>query len=791
MRVMKIASKKTPWNLYERVDLLFGDGWWKVRGIPTLGIKGIEMHDGPLGLRIPNDQQIPGMGKSLPATCFPAPALLACSFDKNLMAEYGDVLGRECRKNNTNVLLAPGVNIKRNPLCGRNFEYYSEDPLLAGKMAASFVKGIQNQHVGACVKHFACNNQEFFRMVNDSIVDERALNELYLKPFEIVVKESNPAAIMASYNKINGVYACDNAELLLDTLKTKWQYGGVVMSDWGGCNDYIGNHNKGLDLEMPGAVNRKKDLLWAIKHNKLDLRRVTDSSNRVRALLEKFCPLEDKVEWTREEAHQFALKAAEQSFVLLKNDAMLPMKSYRDVCVIGEFARTPRFQGGGSSEVNAKAVSFLEAINDPKVSFGAGYTLKDEPNDALYVEAMDLAKSSKKVILFLGLPLEMESEGYDRSSLCLPDNQLRLFDALYAINPNIVVVLSCGAPVEMPFKDRAKAILLTYLAGEAGGEAINRILLGLANPCGKLAESWPIHFANVPSFGFYPGSEVQSPYRESIYVGYRYYLTAGIPVNYPFGHGLSYSKFKYGKITLSANSLSDKGIVKGSVAITNTSKRDGATVVEIYSEPQKGNVFKPLRTLIDFGKVFLKAGETKTFEFQLNVDTFAHYDMGSHSPRVEGGIYMIQVGESCESILSSAKLKVDSPDTFVSRKQNCPIYYNLTKEGFIQYENDFEYLLGRPLTLASDPRTPPYTENSTLSDISSTRIGKKLIRKAREVTESNPDYANDRMAIEGALQLPLRNLSMEGIKPKTIRMIVQMANGHYLGALGTLLFKIR
>ncbi|MCR5491919.1 MAG: glycoside hydrolase family 3 C-terminal domain-containing protein [Bacilli bacterium] len=786
---MKTKKTKNVMTIQERVGLLYGDGFWKVRGVKSLGLPGIEMHDGPLGLRIPeNPSNITDMGAAKPATCYPSPALLACSFDRNLLNEYGKTIGLECRQNNTNILLGPGVNIKRNPLCGRNFEYYSEDPLLSGKLGAAFVKGLQSQGVGACVKHFACNNQEYFRMVNDSVVDERALHEIYLKPFEIVVKEGNPAAIMASYNKINGIYACDNAHLLLDTLKEKWRYGGVVMSDWGACNDYLLNHNHGLDLEMPGTVDRKKDLLRAIRHNKIVTRRVVESSDRVRKMLEKYGHPAETPAIAQKDLHAFALKAAKESIVLLKNDAMLPFKNYKDTCVIGEFARTPRYQGAGSSIVNAKPISFLEATKEFDLPFGAGFTMEDKQDDSLYVEAMDLANKSKKVILFLGIPPKMESEGYDRSTLCLPDNQLRLFDALYKINPNIVVVLSCGAPVEMPFKDRAKAIVLTYLAGEACGEAVSDILLGNANPSGKLSESWPIHFANCPNFGFYPGSEVQSLYRESIYVGYRYYLTAGVPVNFPFGFGLSYSKFKFTKPALSSTTLDEDCAIKVSFEVSNVSKRDGAVVIQIYIEPQGGNSFKPLRTLINFDKLFLKAGETKTFEFKVNHADFAHYDTVSHSFKVEGGTYAIQVGDSCESILQQAKIKVVSHDAFTSKKQSCPVYYNPTKEGFIQYENDFEYLLGRPLKLAPDPRTPPYTENSTISDISGTGIGKKLVKK---ISGLNPDPKNmdSKNAVDVALQLPLRGMSMAGIKPKTIRMIVLMANRKFFSLIITALFR--
>ena len=787
MKVIRSRLKKIP--LRERVSLLYGDGNWKIHGIPSSKIPGLTMHDGPLGLRVSSAEGlIDGIAESKPATCYPSPALMACSFDVELLKEQGEMMAYECSLAKTNLLLAPGINIKRNPLCGRNFEYYSEDPYLSGKLAASFVKGIQKKKIGACVKHFCCNSQETYRMVNDSIVDARALREIYLKAFEIVVNEANPAAIMASYNKINGVYACDNKSLLLDLLKGQWRYGGVVMSDWGGTSDYILSHNNGLDIEMPGIIDRKKDLIKAVKRGILDLDRVNDSAQRVTALLQKFGGDTPSIPAPKVNPHEFARRAAEESMVLLQNDGILPLKSYRDVAVIGTLAETPRFQGLGSSRINARPISFLEAVGNG-VAYAAGYSLDDSPRDDLRLEAIDLASKSKKVLLFLGLPESYESEGFDRQNMCLPENQIRLFDALYKVNQNIVVVLSCGAPVELPFKSSAKAILLTYLAGEAFGEAVDRVIRGEVNPSGKLAESWPIHLSYVPSFGFYPGSQMQSVYRESIYVGYRYYLTANVPVNFPFGHGLSYSKFKFGKPILSSPELSNGKTVKVDVEVSNVSKRDGATVVQLYSEPPKAAVFKALRTLIGFTKVKLKAGETKVVSFELGLNDFAHFDTSSRSFRAEGGNYLLEVGDSSSDIKTKSILKVISDYTFQSQKQMAPAYYLVTREGFMQYENDFEFLLGRPVKLAIDPRTPPYNPNSTIGDISDTWIGKKIIKKAFATIDTNPNSPNRKMMERSIYEMPLRNLSMAGMGPNRIKAIVLLANKKFVRGIATLIFK--
>ena len=608
-------------SVEEKLSLLYGDGNWNIRGISRLGIPSLRMKDGPLGLRNIDDDNV----ETKEAVCYPAPCLTACSFDKDLLYRIGAMIGKECRHNNVNMLLAPGINIKRNPLCGRNFEYFSEDPLLSGKMGSFFVKGIQSEGVGACVKHFACNSQEYYRMVNDSIVDDRALFEIYLKPFEIAVKESSPWSIMCSYNKINGEYACDSY-LLKDVLKGNWGYKGVVISDWGATSDYILSHNKGLDVEMPCLLDRSKDLNKAYKKGVLKKEAVEDSSSRILSLLKKAKDNKKKKDdFAIDEARNLALEAALKSIVLLKNDGVLPLKSFSSCCIIGELARSMRYQGGGSSMVlSAKPVSFLDAISNSskkKIPFAPGYALNKKSDSDLTLEAIDLAAKNKNVILFLGLSKQDESEGFDRSDLQLPENQLRLFDSIYSVNQNIIVVLSCGSPVELPFKGKAKGIVLSYLPGEEGGE------------------------------------------------------------------------------------------------------------------------------------------------------------------------YLIQVCSSCLDVKSEVKVNVKSKEAFASKLTSMPIYYLPRKDGFLQYDNDFENLLGHTIPWVKDPKSRPYTLNSTLGDIEKTFIGKKMIKiglKTLTSGTSDPNYAYMENQIK---QTPIRNIVMQkGVKQKTTYLVLYFANGHYLKGIFGYLF---
>ena len=758
-------------TLKERCHLLHGNGEWKLHGCKRLGIEGIEMNDGPLGLRVRSPKEVD-------STCYPAPCLLACSWDVELEKQIGRAIAEECALKGTDVLLAPGVNIKRNPLCGRNFEYLSEDPLISGEMGAAFIQGVQSNSIAACVKHFACNSQENYRFINDSIVDERAMHEIYLKAFEIVVKEARPWSMMSAYNIVNGVHCSDNEYLLVDTLRDSWGYEGVVMSDWGGTYDPVYSHQHGLDVEMPCyAKERTAELLRATKSGRLSLDKMTESADRVLNLISKIREGNKVARWDARKCHELAVKAAEESIVLLKNENnILPLsKTLMGACVIGAFAETPRYNGGGSSKVYTEhSISFLDAINR-ELPFARGYSLKpNSDSKALLFNAVDLASRSKTVLYFMGLPEEDESEGYDRETMNLPENQLALFDALYSVNPNIVVILSCGAPVVLPFRDRAKAILLTYLAGEGSGEALRDILSGECSPCGKLAETWPIHESDVPSFGFYPGFQGQSIYKESIYVGYRYYLTSGVKVAYPFGHGLSYNRFSY-SLRCDSSRLETGKTIRVYANVTNKSSRPGKTVLELYAESPKGNAFKAKRVLVAFKKVALKEGETQVVSFDLAQSDFAIYDTETHAFQVEGGTYILALGTSSENIVSTLDLIVDGTRTFPNLREKCPIYYAVPHGGFTQYDDEFEMLLGRPLTLDKDRRERPFDRDSTMGDISWTAVGKK---RRKQFVKEHADWTPIQIK-SGFDDAPIRQIAKDQSE-RDVRRLIDYANGHYI-----------
>ncbi len=761
----------------EKVTLLYGDNAWTIRGNARVGLKPVRLADGPSGLRKVGDQEMVGTG--VPATAYPSPALMACSFDRNLLREVGQMLGVECKANDVDGILGPGINIKRNSLCGRNFEYYSEDPYLAGTLASSFVKGVQSVGVAACLKHFACNSQESFRMVNDSIVDERALNEIYLKAFKIAIDESNPWMVMASYNKVNGVYACENKELLLDTLKEKWEYDGVVISDWGGVNDLVLCHRNGLDVEMPCFRSRRTELLTAVRMDRSYASRVNDCASRIVNLSERVHnPNNRVIDFDAARAHELAVKAAEKSCVLVKNEGLLPLKNLKDVAVIGELASLPSIGGGGSSEVTPRnAISFLEACKNAnpelEISYCRGYSLDgDEDESPLVLDAIDLASRSKKVILFLGTTKYEECEGFDRKNLLLSHSQLSLAERISEVCENIIVVLATGAPVETPFIDKVRSMLLAYFPGEGGGEAIYNLLTGVVAPSGHLAETWVTRNYESPSFGIYPGNETQSLYRESIFVGYRYFCTTGETncVRFPFGHGLSYAKFRYSGLKV-VPSAKDSNTLNVNLSVTNLSSIPAETLVQVYVSPSGGNVFKARRTLQAYCKVALEGGEKKEVTLALNRASFEHYDVTDHDFRVEGGEYMIEIGESCEDIKLRTPVNIIGDRDFVSEIDKLHVYYQPPRDGFWQYDDSFEAVLGRVVPLAKDPRSRPFTLNSTIGDIASTAIGKILISKATKRLK------DDELSMRAAMEMPLRNLRMAKVRENTIQVILDMANG--------------
>ena len=776
----------------EGLTLLYGDGPWTIRGVKRLKIKPTRVADGPSGLRKTGDNALSLDEKCVESIAYPCPALVASSFDADLMAEYGKMLGRECKANGVDVLLGPGINIKRNPLCGRNFEYYSEDPYLSGMLAASFTKGIQSVGVGACLKHFACNSQESYRMVNDSIVDMRALHEIYLRAFQIAIKESKPWMIMASYNKVNGTYACENRYLLKDTLKDKWKYDGVVVSDWGGVNDPVACHLNGLDVEMPCSVNRFPRLSAASRGHRRFISAAKDSADRVVRLSQRTHDERIKVQpFSLEDGHALAVKLAEKSIVMVKNNGVLPMKNLKNVAIIGQAAVTTRLGGGGSSKVSGhKVVSFLDyakSVLGGEVHFAPGYDVNDEAAfTTLSIDALDLASRFESVIYFMGSTPKDETEGLDREDMRFDEKQLELFYRLVEICPNVIVVLCVGAPIESAFLEQASGVFLAYFPGEGGGEAIYNLITGAACPSGHLTESWPCRNYEVPSFGIYPGGQPQSLYRESIYVGYRYYLTAGQNVRYPFGFGLSYTEFGYTKYALSAKKLKLGETVTVSVTVTNKKRIAGDALVQIYVAPPENNlVYKAKRTLQGFQKIHLEGSEKQEVTIELSRRAFEHYDEESGEFLIEGGVYNIELGNSCTDILMSLPLEVEGDREFHSQIDRLAIYYSLPKDGFWQYDDAFERLLGHVLPLPRDPRARPYSLNSTFENIADTAIGKRIITAAEKRFASSPYPEN---AMKEFLQMPIRNIILGGVKERYALAIVNLANRQVAKAIFHVLF---
>lgn len=657
MDIKKIVQNMT---LEEKCYLLSGKDFWQTRSVERLNIPSISLSDGPHGVRRQEgaaDQL--GLNASIPATCYPTAATMANSWDEALAREMAQSLGEEAVSQEVNVLLGPGLNIKRSPLCGRNFEYFSEDPYLAGKMAAAYVLGIQKAGASACPKHFAANSQELRRMASDSVVDERTLREIYLTGFEIAVREANPKSIMSSYNRINGEYANENKHLLRDILVDEWGFDGFVVSDWGGSNDHVKGVENGSHLEMPTTGgDSDEELIRAVKSGKISEAAVDERVEELVNVIMQLAPVTQTAKGKKfdvEAHHEMAQKAAEGSIVLLKNDEkLLPLKKGAKVAVIGDFAQKPRYQGAGSSVVNpTKLVSTLDVIKDydlDMIGFAAGYVRTGEANDEMKAEAVRLAKDAETVLLYVGLDEVSEAEGLDRSNMKLGKNQEDLIKALLEVNQNIVVVLSAGSPIEMPWAEKVPAIIHGYLSGQAGAGAMLKAITGQINPNGKLAESYPFKYEDTPAYNYFPSKERSSEYREGLYVGYRYYTTAKVPVRYPFGYGLSYTSFTYSDV-----SATDKAVT---FTIQNTGERDGAEVAQVYVSAKDGEVFRPALELKGFAKVFLKAGEKKTVTVSLDDKAFRYFNVKTNKWEVEGGDYEILVGASCMDIRLSKVVSV-------------------------------------------------------------------------------------------------------------------------------------
>lgn len=779
---MDINSIVSGLTLEQKAALLQGWSTWTTLDLSEKGIPPMFMSDGPVGLRKQagaGDHL--GLNASVPATCFPTAATMANSWDISLGEELGRTLGAEAAANDVHVVLGPGLNIKRSPLCGRNFEYFSEDPYLSGKMAASYVKGIQEKGVAACPKHFAVNSQELRRMSMDSVLDERTMREIYLTGFEMAIKEGKAKAIMSSYNMVNGTYANENTHLLTDILRGEWGFDGYVVTDWGGDNNHTEGVRAGGNLVMPApGPDCAIGLLEDLRAGKIDENTI---DKRVEELLRVVFDTRDAVakqskSFDVEAHHAVARRCAEGSIVLLDNDGILPLNEGASVAVIGDFAKVPRYQGAGSSQVNATKIDNLYDSLEKYLNitgYAQGFDRKDpNPIDKLISEAVEVAKKAETVLLCVGLDEILESEGMDRLHMELSKSQQKLINEVCAVNKNVILVLSGGAPFVMPDRSLYRAAIHGYLGGQAGAGAMADAIIGKVNPSGKLNESWPHKLEDNPSYPYFPSKERTAEYREGLYVGYRYYDTAGKSVRYPFGHGISYTDFDYSDIKADKNSVS--------FTLTNVGKVDGAEVAQVYISCKNGNVYRPKKELKGFAKVFLKAGESKTVTVDLDDKAFRYYNAEKNCWEIEDADYEIIVGSSVSDIRLSATVHIDG----VKCERSAPeCYYNADIENVS--DSDFEKLLLRPIPDGS--WSGLLTENDAICQLYYAKCGLarlvyKILTNIKNKSEAKgkPD-----LNVLFIYNMPFRAIGkMAGgmVSRKMVDDILFIVNGHFWRGLG-------
>ena len=654
-------------TLEEKAGMCSGKDYWNLKGVERLGIPSVKVSDGPNGLRTPTiDSEQLGFN-SMEAISYPSACLSACSFDTELMEEMGERIGEECRSRNIAVILGPSANMKRSPLCGRNFEYFSEDPYLGAHIAAAYVKGVQSKDVSACVKHFTANNQEYRRQTCSSEADERTLREIYLNAFEDVVKEGKPDIMMASYNKVNGTYMTENKKILTDILRDEWGFDGYVMSDWSAVSDRVKALKAGLDLAMPGeGLYMDQEIVKAVQDGMITEEELDKAVERILKIIFKFTDSDKKGTFDKEYDHNISKKVAEESMVLLKNDGILPLpEKGKKIAFIGAFAKTPRFQGGGSSNVNPyKVISALDAAKSiTEISYAQGFELTGEKrNDELFDAALKTAAEADVVVIFAGLPETFESEGFDRTHMRMPECQNELISEIAKVQKNVVVVLHNGAPVEMPWTDEVKGILEAYLGGEAVRQAVVELLFGRKNPCGKLAETIPYKLEDTPSYLYFPGNGKKVEYREGVFVGYRYYDTKKMQVRFPFGHGLSYTRFEYSNLQVSKENMTDNETLQVSFKVKNVGNMAGKEIVQLYVSDKTHLAERPVKELKGFKKVMLKPGEEATIVMELNKRSFAWYSTELGGWYAVTGNYEIVVGASSDDIRLTKEIHVDSTD---------------------------------------------------------------------------------------------------------------------------------
>ena len=693
-KIRELVSKMT---LEEKAAMCSGADFWHTETIERLGIPASMVSDGPHGLRKQDDKADHlGVNESIKAVCFPAGCGTAASFNRELLTEMGTALGKECQAEGVSVILGPAVNIKRSPLCGRNFEYYSEDPCLATEIAGALIHGVQSQNVGTSIKHFLANNQETRRLSSDSRIDERTLHEIYLAAFEGAVKKEKPWTVMCSYNRINGTYAAQNHKYLTEVLRDQWNFDGYVMSDWGAVNNRVEDLKAGLDLEMPSSSGTNDKLIVeSVQKGELDESVLDTAVERILNIVFRYEENRDKTAvFERDKDHELARKVAQETIVLLKNDGVLPLQEGEKIAFIGEYVKKPRYQGGGSSHINShKVTAAWDILKDmPGITYAQGYEdTQDVTDDKLLEEAVQTAAKAKVAVIFAGLPDSFESEGYDRSHMRMPDCQNELIAKVAAVQPNTIVVLHNGSPVEMPWVDQVKGIVEAYLGGQAVGGAVCDILFGKVNPSAKLPESFPKKLEDNPSYLSYIGEGDMVEYREGIFVGYRYYDKKKMDVLFPFGYGLSYTTFAYSNLRLDKKEMKDTDTVTVSVDVTNTGDRTGKEIVQLYVADKESTVIRPEKELRDFAKVELAPGETKTVSFTLGKRAFAYYNTTIHDWHVETGDFDILIGKSSRDIVLSESVKVESTvkipfvyttDTTLGDVMKNPKAYALVKEIF-------------------------------------------------------------------------------------------------------------
>lgn len=759
MQHPEILEKMT---LEEKASLCSGFDYWHTAAVNHVGVPSIMLTDGPHGIRKRVEEKSKDEKMSLkgvPAICYPTACATACSWDPDLIYKMGEALGDECLKERVSVLLGPGTNIKRSPLCGRNFEYFSEDPYLAGEMAASFINGVQSKGIGTSLKHFAANNQETRRMTVNTVVDERTLREIYLAPFESAVKKAQPWTIMAAYNRLNGTYCAENKWLLTDVLRNEWGYKGIVVTDWGAENDRVAGLLAGQELEMPSSDGEgNKQIVAAVKQGLVEESYLDELVDRLIDMALKGEKVLGNYTYDAAAHHKLAREIAGQCMVLMKNDGnLLPLDKKAKITVIGEMAKKPRYQGAGSSLINPIQLdSAFETFVQMGVEFqyAPGYSTakKNKTSDDTFVaEAVSKAKGAEAVLLFIGLTDEFETEGNDRKHMHLPPLHDRLVNEVLKVNKNVIVVLSGGSTVEMPWADEVPAILNEFLTGQASGSAVCDVLFGDVNPCGKLAETYPYALSDNSSANYFPGTPVSVEYRESVYVGYRYYDKAQKAVRFPFGHGLSYTTFEYSDLKVSADKIQDTDTLTVSFTVKNTGDRDGAEVAELYVSDLESTIFRPEKELKGFKKVFLKAGEAKTVEITLDKRAFAYYNVNIHDWHVESGAFKILVGASSRDIRLETAVEVTSTVTaeIPDYRETAPEYYT----GDIKHVADasFVAVLGHEIPPSQRDKNLPLDYGNTIEDAADGKWGGRLHRMLVKM------LGEDTMAGAVAVQTPVKN----------------------------------